>query len=358
MCFAYKIVFYFVSDDFQLATKKQPLSLLATAIRILERRPKEQPRAPNSYLPNNYAKQVRPQSAYVVLKKQTQSSSTLNSSQQSSSLMNGMTPKQQKQLKTKQNLYMSLIRDQRYGMTVPSRIRTPMDYHLPVRQPKANTLPRQSTADGKRMRVNRKLYMDMIRPIMASPQYLKLGATRSNPPLSLTQKNISRLSQPQHTRFTPRPPNDGKILRRLDPNSSHQKQQKGSPHIEEYRPRREEYAPASSRPSTAQKHMRYAHNGFLNNSISSSSQRDRISQNSSLNNSVNLSSNRDLHLPHITRKTRDDVSLNSSLKSRSQIPRTHPDNITPLYFRKSLAYSPHYEHKELLSNPLSSMHTY
>ena len=356
--YIHKIVMTLIPDDFQLATKKQPLSLLATAIRILERRPKEQPRAPNGYPSNHYTKQVRPQSAYVVLKKPTQSSSTLNSSHQSSIHVNGVTPKQQKQIKTKQNLYMSLIhppsaRDPRYGMTVPSRIRTPMDYHVPVRQPKANTLPRP--ADGKRMKVNRKLYMDMIRPIMTSPQYLKLGATRSNPPLPLTQRNISRQSQPQHTRFTPRPPNDRQILRRLDPNSSHQKQLKGVPHREEYRPRREEYTPVSSRPSTTQRHTRNAHN-LLNNSISSS-QRDRISQNSLLNNSVSSSSHKDLHFPHITRKTRDDVSLNSSLKSKRQIPGTHPDNITPLYFRKSLAYSPHYEHKEMLSSPLPSMNT-
>lgn len=334
--------FYFVPDGFQLATKKQPLSLLATAIRILERKPKEQPAPPNGYLPNNYAKQVRPRSAYVVLKKPTQSSSTLNSSHQSGSLVNGMKTKQHKQLKTKQNLYMSLIhptpvRDPKYGMTVPSRIRTPMDYHLPARPPKANTLPRYSAGDGKRIRVNRKLYMDMIRPVMTSPQYLKLGATRNTPPLSLTQRTTSRQSQPQHTRFTPRPPNGDQISSRgLDPNSYHQKQHKGVHQREEYRPRRNEYTPVSIRPPTAQRLVNNAYNSSMSNSVSSSSHRD-------------------LHFPRITRKTKDDVSLNSSLNSRSQIPRAHPENIKPLYFRKSLAYSPHYERKELLSNPLSSM---
>ncbi len=254
-----------------------------------------------------------------------------------------MYPKQHKQQKTKQNLYMSLIhptnaRDPKYGMTVPSRIRTPMDYHLAPRPPKANTLPRYSAADGKRLKVNRKLYMDMIRPVMTSPQYLKLGATRSTPPLSLTQRTTSRQSQPQHTRLTPRPPNGGQTFRRLDPYSSHQ-QHKGASHThrEEYRLRTEEYSPVSSRPTTAQRHnMRNTHNSSLSNSVSSTSHRD-------------------LHFPHITRKTKDDVSLNSSLNSRSQIPRAHPENITPLYFRKSLAYSPHYEQKDLLSNPLSSM---
>ena len=327
----------FIPDDFQLSTKKQPLSLLATAIRILEGKPKEQPALRNGHLPNNYAKQARPQSAYVVLKKPTHSSSTLNSSQQNGSVLNGMNPKH-KQLKTKQNLYMSLIhptsvRDPKYGMTVPSRIRTPFDYHLAPRPPKANTLPRYSAADGKRLRVNRKLYMDMIRPVMTSPQYVKLGATRSTPPLSLTQRSTSRQTQAQHTRITPRPPNRAQNLRRFDPNSSHQKQRKVPSEGEQYRPRIEELTPLSSRAPIALRHdMRHGHNSSLSNSLSSTS-----------------------YLPRITRKTKDDVSLNSSLNSRSQIPRAHPDNITPLYFRKSLAYSPHYERKDLLSNPLSSM---
>ena len=333
--------FCFIADDFQLSRRKQPLSLLATAIRILEKKPKERPAIHNGHLPNNYAKQVRPRSAYVVLKKPTQSSSTLNSSKQNGSVLNGMTPKH-KQLKTKQNLYMSLIhpssiRDPKYGMTVPTRIRTPMDYHLPPRPPKANTLPRHSTADGKRLRVNRKLYMDMIRPVMTSPQYLKLGASRSTPPLSLTQKSTNRQTQAQHTRNTPRPPSSAQNFRRFDPNLSDQKQRKVSSEREQYRPRIDELTPVSSRAPLSQRHnMRYG-------------------QNSSLNNSVSSTSHRDLHLPRITRKTKDDVSLNSSLNSRSQIPRAHPDNIKPLYFRKSLAYSPSYERKDLLSNPLSSM---
>ena len=223
------------------------------------------------------------------------------------------------------------VRDPRYGMTVPSRIRTPMDYHVPIRHQKANTLPRYSAADGKRLRVSQKLYMDMIRPVMASPQYLKLGASRSVPPL--THRSASKQTQLQQTRLTPRPPNDGQILRRLDPNlnNSHPKPPQGGPRREEYRRRREDYDPVNRPP--AARH-------FRNDHASSSS-------NSSL-------PHRDRHLPRITRKTKDDVSLNSSLNSRSQIPRNHPDNIKPLYFRKSMAY----ERKDLLSTPLPSMNSY
>ena len=311
----------------------------------MEKKPKEHPVIPrNGYIPNNYAKQMRPRSAYVAYKKPTQSSSTLNSSLQSSNLSNQLMPKQHKQLKTKQNLYMNLInpkpvRDPKFGMTVPSRIRTPMDYHQPSRTPKANTLPRYSAANGKRLRVNHKHYMDMIRPIMASPQYLKLGATtRSTPPLSLTQRTLSRQSQPQNTRMKPRPPSNGQIFRQLDPNSgTHGYQCKGSYQRREYS--KGDDTPVSSQQSTSQRHvMKGTHNSSLSNSISSSSH------------------SRDVHLPRIVRKTKDDVSLNSSLNSRSQIPSTHPDNIKPLYFRKSLAYSPSYERKPL-SRPLSSMNT-
>ncbi|XP_028391220.1 uncharacterized protein LOC114516059 [Dendronephthya gigantea] len=327
-------------DDLQLVPKKQPLSLLATAIRILEKKPKEQTIAHNDYLHSNYARQARPRSAYVVLKKPTQSSSTLNSSHQRSTLSNGIIPKQQK---TKQNLYMSLLhqtpaRDPKYGMTVPSRLRTPMDYHLPARQTKANTLPRSSAGDAKndkRRRVNHKLYLDMIRPAMMSPQYQKLSATRG-PPM---QRTTSRQSQLQHTQLTPRPPSGAQVLRRIDPNSrAHQ--QRGAPVFrEQYRPHREDYTTPVSRPPTAQRHLRDGHGS------------------SSMNSSVRSLPQKELHFPHLTRKTKDDVSLNSSLNSRSQIPRTHPDNITPLYFRKSLAFSPNYGRRELLSSPLSSRRT-
>lgn len=328
-----------LSDDFQLATKKQPLSLLATAIRILEKKPKEQTIPPNGYVPNNYARQARPRSAYVVLKKPTQSSSTLNSSHQKSTVSNGIIPKQQK---TKQNLYMSLlhpapVRDPKYGMTVPSRLRTPMDYQLPVRPPKANTLPRSSAANGKndkRRRVNHKLYLDMIRPAMMSPQYQKLSATRSQP----MQRTTSRQSQLQHAQLTPRPPSGGQVLRRIDPNSRVHRQRGAPAEREQYRPIREDYNTPASRPPTAQRHLRDGHS-------------------SSMSSSVHSSTHRELHFPHITRRTKDDVSLNSSLNSRSQIPRTHPDNITPLYFRKSLAFSPNYGRRELLSSPLSSRRT-
>lgn len=249
-------------------------------------------------------------------------------------------------------IHPSSVRNSKFGMTVPSRIRTPMDYHLPTKPSKENTLTRYSNTEGKRIRVNRKLYMDMIRPVMTSPQYLKLGATRSTPPLSLTQRAASRQSQLKHASFMPRPPNGAHYLRRLEPNSCfHQERHSGASqrgkyrlHREDYtqvgmyRPHKGEYSLVSTRPSTV--------SGNIHSSL-----------NSSLTNSTSLSLQREVHLPHLTRTMKDEVTFNSSLNSRSrQIPPDHPDNITPLHFQKSLAYNSHcYEHKEPLSNPLSSM---
>lgn len=336
------------ADGFQLETKKQqPLSLLASAIRILERKPKEHP-VPNGYIPSNYARQLRPRSAYVVLKKGSQSSSTLSTTHQNGIPPNGFYPKtspQQKQYKTKQNLYMSLINPTklgmkkpmfpRNGMSMPQRLCTPPDNQLNYGQPKSNTLPRYMNTrnDGKRLRLNRRLYMDMIRPVMATPQYLKLGGSKGAPATPSSQRTISRQSQ-YHQNLSPRPPNESQVLRRLHPNTD-----LPTPQRERFSRQREIYTPQremfnhQKRAPTPQRRVRSEHNSSVSNGFVP---------------------HKDMHLPRLTRKTKDEVSLNSSLNSRTrgQIPRSHPDNITPLYFRKSVAYSPQYKHKNLLSNPL------
>lgn len=327
--------------------KQQPLSLslLASAIRMLENKPKAHP-IPQGYLTDNYSRQVRPRSAYVVLKKGSQSS--LSPSNQNGVPPNGLHPKlspHQKQYKAKQNLYMSLIspngsslKNSTFplkGLTMPQRIRVPPHMQMNYGQPKSNTLPRYYGRDGKRVKVNRKIYMDMIRPVMATAQYYKLGVNSSIPATPSSQRTISRQSHYAQT-LCPRPPNESQRMRKLHPNSvtSTPQQERHVPQRQITMPQRETFTQKSKVGKPCQQsQVKSEHNSSIDNSFTPQ---------------------RNIHLPRLARKTKDEASLNSSLNSqtRGQIPKGHPDNVIPLYFRKSLAYSPQYKHKELLSNPL------
>ena len=271
----------------------------------------------------------------MVLKKGPHSSSALNMSNKNGIPQNGLYPKlspQQKQLKTKQNLYMSLINPNgttkkeytfpHNGMTVPHKTRPPSRVQLNYEQNKSNTLPRYNRTDGKQLKVNRRLYMDMIHPVMTSPQYFKLSSGRRIPETPSSLRTISGQSHCSQN-LSPRPPNESHILNKKKPPSRQRVI---------YTPQTEKYTPQRRAISV---------------------QRKTSSENNSSVGSDFLP-HKQLHLPWLTRKTRDEVSLNCSLNSQTsgEIPRGHPDNVIPLYFRKSLAYSPQYKHKQLLSNPL------
>ena len=334
-------------DGVLVDSRKQPLSLLASAIKMLEKKPR-QPLVPKArgYVTDDYSRLVRPRSAYVVLKNGN-SQSSLSSSNQNGCPSNGLQSKlssQKKQHKAKQNLYMSLIspngssiKNSNFGCngyTMPHRVRPPPHMQLSYGQHKANTLPRYRGNDGKRIKMNRKDYMDMIRPITASSQYYNVGANRSVPATPSSQRTISRQSHYSQN-LSPKPPNESQRTRRQQPDSvtstpqqerHHARRQIFVPHKETFPPQR--------RPPSQQSRVK---NEPFNHSNGSSFMPDR-----------------NIHLPKLTGKTKDQVSLSSSTnpRTRGQIPNGHPDNVIPLYFRKSLAYSPQYRHKELLFNPL------
>lgn len=284
----------FAIDELKGGLKKQPLSLLATAIRMLEKKPKPI-QMTNGHNFNNYAKQMRPRSAYIVYNKQTPLSSTFNSSQQN--LPYGIYSKQGKQLKTKQNFYMSLInppvtRDTKFAMTAPSRIKTPLDFHIPYRPPKANTLSRSSWNDGKRIRVNHKLYLDMIRPVMAAPEYTKLAPTKRTQHASISPRTMSRqLAEKRQSTNQ----NGRETLKALDPNPHIQKHQRHIPRSEGY--------------LSLQRHLylQQYQNSILNSSLSNSTR-------------SKMTAHKQLHLPHIESKRTNGHLFQPSLHTRSRIP--------------------------------------
>ena len=323
----------------QLANKRhQPLSLLASAIRILEKKPKGEP-IPNGYLPKQYARQVRPRSAYMVLKKGPPS---IHSTPIEHGVrLNGSNSKPmvgQKQQKTKQKLYMSLINPARIalqdrsfthnGMNMLHRTHPPTNFPTKYIQPKSNTLPRGQQHNIQRMKMNRNLYMDMIRPVMTSQQFYKLGGNRSAFATPSSQRTLQSRQSNSNQTMTPRPPTENQFQKRLHPNllkmtpenEAHTKQRRKPPQ------QKATYTLRAKTP-TPQTSIRSGQSSSLSNGFLP---------------------HQHLHLPRL--KSRDGVSLNS--QTRGQIPKAHPENVIPLYFSKSLAYSPQYKRKELITSPL------
>lgn len=255
--------------------------------------------------------------------------------------------KNHKQMKTKQSVYMGLINP-------------PVVYGVGVRP------------DNRQLRVDQKLYLNLVYPTIRPKEYHQ-RAIRSHPPLKqesmvvvrkddhlrqpngyikrpLPQMEVSRFHKPNKPRNSPESVRHERTILRHDASTS-QGSRSQSPNLAKTTSKRTgndyvDFPDIVQEPLTSRsvKHERQMHRDKQMNGFVKTGNPDRkIAK-------------------QFSGRGEDDVVFTFNvddldLRKKTEVPRFEHEKdrgqVVPLYFRKSLAYSPKYEYREdLLSSPL------
>lgn len=255
--------------------------------------------------------------------------------------------KNHKQMKTKQSVYMGLINP-------------PVVYGVGVRP------------DNRQLRVDQKLYLNLVYPTIRPKEYHQ-QAIRSRPPLKqesmvvvrkddhlrqpngyikrpLPQMEVSRFHKPNKPRNSPESVRHERTILRHDASTS-QGSRSQSPNLAKTTSKRTgndyvDFPDIVQEPLTSRsvKHERQMHRDKQMNGFVKTGNPDRkIAK-------------------QFSGRGEDDVVFTFNvddldLRKKTEVPRFEHEKdrgqVVPLYFRKSLAYSPKYEYREdLLSSPL------
>jgi len=255
--------------------------------------------------------------------------------------------KNHKQMKTKQSVYMGLINP-------------PVVYGVGVRP------------DNRQLRVDQKLYLNLVYPTIRPKEYHQ-QAIRSRPPLKqesmvvvrkddhlrqpngyikrpLPQMEVSRLSKPNKPRNSPESVRHERTILRHDASTS-QGSRSQSPNLAKTTSKRTgsdyvDFPDIVQEPLTSRsvKHERQMlRDKQMNGFVKTGNPDQKIAR-------------------QFSGRGEDDVVFTFNvddldLRKKTEVPRFEHEKdrgqVVPLYFRKSLAYSPKYEYREdLLSSPL------